>query len=94
MPSILDKDFDYTNSSSTDVTNTWRKFGWVPKAEAKTFVKQFKEETADEQYCWFCLELRDGKLVCCSASNFIKLKDLHQYDQDVIVNKEYARNVK
>ncbi len=30
---ILDPDFIYTPAASTDVTNTWRKHGWVPLAE-------------------------------------------------------------
>ncbi len=30
---ILDSDFEYVHSSRTDITKTWRKFGWVPRGE-------------------------------------------------------------
>ena len=30
---IHDKRFEYRNSAATDVTITWRKFGWIPKGE-------------------------------------------------------------
>ena len=32
-PLLNDKSFVYTNSASTDITKTWRKFGWIPLAE-------------------------------------------------------------
>jgi hypothetical protein len=34
-PLLDDKSFVYTNSASTDVQKTWRKFGWKPLAELK-----------------------------------------------------------
>lgn len=30
---LHDQRFEYRNSSATDVTITWRKFGWIPKGE-------------------------------------------------------------
>ena len=30
---LLNPNFDYTPAVKTDVTKTWRKFGWVPIAE-------------------------------------------------------------
>lgn len=30
---ILDSTFEYVHSSRTDITKTWRKFGWVPQGE-------------------------------------------------------------
>lgn len=35
MPStpLHDQRFEYRNSAATDVTITWRKFGWLPKGE-------------------------------------------------------------
>ena len=32
---ILDPAFEYVHSSGTDITKTWRKFGWVPLGEQK-----------------------------------------------------------
>lgn len=32
---ILDPDWVYTSAVNTDVTKTWRKFGWIPMAEQK-----------------------------------------------------------
>ena len=29
-PSILNKDFKYVPAAATDITQTWRKFGWKP----------------------------------------------------------------
>jgi hypothetical protein len=34
-PLVDDKSFVYSNSASTDVQKTWRKFGWKPLAELK-----------------------------------------------------------
>ena len=34
-PLTDDPTFVYYNSASTDVTRTWRKFGWKPSAELK-----------------------------------------------------------
>jgi hypothetical protein len=31
--SILDKSFVYRDHSKTDVTQIWRKYGWLPKCE-------------------------------------------------------------
>lgn len=31
--SILNNRFEYRNSAATDITLTWRKFGWIPKGE-------------------------------------------------------------
>lgn len=33
LNSILNKQFVYRNAASTDVTITWRKFGWKPQSE-------------------------------------------------------------
>ena len=35
IPSIPlhDNRFEYRNSAATDITLTWRKFGWIPKGE-------------------------------------------------------------
>jgi hypothetical protein len=33
LKSILERDFRYTPSTSTDVQETWRKHGWLPKKE-------------------------------------------------------------
>ena len=30
---LTDKRFEYRNSAQTDITLTWRKFGWIPKGE-------------------------------------------------------------
>lgn len=30
---LIDQRFEYRNSAATDVTLTWRKFGWKPKEE-------------------------------------------------------------
>jgi hypothetical protein len=32
-PSILDSRFKYTPAAATDITQTWRRFGWKPLAE-------------------------------------------------------------
>lgn len=39
---ICDPNFVYHNSASTDVTRTWRKFGWTPINE---------QESNDETIC-------------------------------------------
>lgn len=33
FPSILDPKFKYTPAAATDITQTWRRFGWKPLAE-------------------------------------------------------------
>ena len=33
--SILDETFEYVPSVATSVTETWRRFGWRPRAEVK-----------------------------------------------------------
>ena len=35
MKSILDKDFVYTNAAQTDITQVWRKHGWIPQHEVQ-----------------------------------------------------------
>jgi hypothetical protein len=32
---LTDPKFQYRNAASTDVTITWRKFGWVPPSEQR-----------------------------------------------------------
>jgi len=32
-PLVDDPNFVYHNSASTDVTRTWRRFGWIPLSE-------------------------------------------------------------
>ena len=32
---VTDPRFVYRSAAATDVTITWRKFGWVPKGEVK-----------------------------------------------------------
>ena len=34
---LIDQRFEYRNSAATDVTLTWRKFGWKPKEEEKRY---------------------------------------------------------
>ena len=37
--SILDPKFEYTSAAATDVTRTWKRFGWTPPSEAKSEVR-------------------------------------------------------
>ena len=37
MP-LHSKHFEYRNSAATDVTLTWRKFGWKPKEELNEII--------------------------------------------------------
>lgn len=39
--SRLLKGMPYTPSEKTDIQNTWRKFGWVPKIEQESMPKVF-----------------------------------------------------
>jgi len=39
---LMDPGFKYVPATSTDVTQTWRKYGWKPLAEKQT---QRKEES-------------------------------------------------
>ena len=36
-PSILNKDFKYVPAAATDITQTWRKFGWKPIERKEKF---------------------------------------------------------
>lgn len=33
--SLMDSQFKYVPAASTDITQTWRKFGWKPLAEKR-----------------------------------------------------------
>jgi hypothetical protein len=35
MNRLLDPKFKYTPAAATDITQTWRKYGWKPIAESK-----------------------------------------------------------
>ena len=41
--SILDKKFQYVPSSSTSVTETWRKHGWKPQEERRRKLKPMRK---------------------------------------------------
>ncbi len=44
--SILDPKFEYRNSASTDITITWRKYGWRPLNE-ETMSRDYTKGYAD-----------------------------------------------
>ena len=39
---ILDKNFKYVPAAATDVTQTWRRFGWKPIEDKKKFYEEKK----------------------------------------------------
>ena len=44
---LHDKRFEYRNSAATDVTITWRKYGWLSKGELNE--RQDSRTTSDER---------------------------------------------
>ncbi len=41
--SLLDAEFKYTPAAQTDITHTWRRFGYTPTTEAERHARQRSE---------------------------------------------------
>lgn len=58
----------------------------------KTLFQTYVEEFAHIQYCCYCMEAKEDKLMCCDEAHWIEFKDLDIEDQRAIIDEELNDN--
>ena len=58
----------------------------------KSLFEQYREQFADIEYCYYCLEPKGESYSCCQENHFIEFKDLDLEEQKHIIECELDEN--
>ena len=53
------------------------------------FASRYKEESADDLYCAFCISIKTTNVRCCDDNHFIAFKQFDDATQANIIEEEY-----
>lgn len=56
----------------------------------KTFVEDYLDEHADDEYCMYCGKERSNRAWCCGEVHFIRLADMEHEEKMAIIEAEYS----
>ena len=53
------------------------------------FVNRYKQESANDLYCAYCISIKTLNVRCCGDEHFIAFKQFDDATQDNIIQEEY-----